>query len=429
VLQPAEETVEVVQTLKYAASTPIAAMEQHAVNFGGTPPSYARAEQDTAFASASPREEHASYGPPTPVNVPAAVIPMTRTLRIEVPPSSSSRQPTPPAQVERLLGIASRHGATALYLITDSSPYIRVDSDVRALEGELPLSAHDIEAAVLTVATDTSREALRRGEPLEWFTEVPGAGRVHCSTFRDHRGPGAIFQLISMRPMTAEQLGLSADIQQLATESQGLVLVASTRGNGRNTLVGAMVDLINRPNPEQLLAMTRAALRENPDVLVFEDLPPADVFALALEAAGSGVLVLMSVGAPSTTAALASAVELFAPEKRRAVQAQIAEHLRGAVAQVLLRHNRGGRAAARELLLPTGNVITVLTDGQLDNLPGAIEDGRQHGLVSLNHALVQLIRDDAIDLREAYRKTDDRSALIAMLKRENIDTAIVERLA
>jgi twitching motility protein PilT len=388
----------------------------------------------------------------------ATVIPMMRTLRIEVPPASA-RQPRSASEIGRLLGIASAHGATALYLTTHAAPHVRVDADVRALEAERPLSAADIESAVAELMPETPREALFRGEPTEFVSEVADIGRVRCSTFRDYRGPGAIIQLVTLRPTGASQLGFTSDIQALASESEGLVLVAAPRGQGKTTLVGAFVDLINRHRSdyvitlegqirlvhehhhalvsqrevrgttEHALAIARGALGESPDVLVIEDVASADMFQMALDAAGSGALVIASVTAASTTAALARLIDLFPPDQRRHVQSLIAEHLRGAMAQVLLRKTGGGRAAARELLLATTDVVNVLSDGQLQDLPLAIDRGRKHGLVSMTDSLVHFIRTGAIDIREAYRKTDNRQALLDALRRGSVDLTVVERLA
>jgi twitching motility protein PilT len=153
------------------------------------------------------------------------------------------------------------------------------------------------------------------------------------------------------------------------------------------------------------------------------------VFQLALDAAGSGRLVFVALTAPSITAALSRLVELFPSDQRKEVLSLLAERLRGAVAQVLLRKTAGGRIAAREVVLATSAVARVLADGQLQELPLAIDGGRKHGLVSLTDSLVQLVRGGVIDPREAYRKADDRQALLLALKRENVDTSLVERLA
>jgi twitching motility protein PilT len=401
-------------------------------------------------------ERDAAVAPPAASS--ASVIPMTRTLRIEVP-RPPSRQPAARSEIGRLLGLAAARGATALYLTTQASPFLRVDDDVQALEGEPPMTSAEVESAVLELMPETTRDALRRGDPTEWVCDIAEIGRVRCSTFRDYRGPGAIFQLNSFRPVTADQLGLTSEIQALAGETEGLVLVASPRGHGKSTLIGALVDLINhqrtgyvitlerqirlvhdhdqalisqreaRGTADQVLNVARAALSENADVLVLDDLLSPEVFQLALDAAGSGRLVIASLTAPSVTAALTRVVELFPSDQRKETLLLLAERLRGAVAQVLLRKTVGGRVAAREVVLATSAVGRVLADGQLHDLPQAIDSGRKYGLVSLTDSLVQLVRSGAIDAREAYRKADDRQALLLALKRENVDTSLVERLA
>jgi twitching motility protein PilT len=419
-----------------------------------------RSEPATQYAAAAETSSSRLASPiGSGAGTPAAVIPMLRTLRIEVPPSGPSRHSAPRPEIERLLTVAAARGATALYLTTQASPYVRIDADVHVLDGEPPLSAVDVESAVLDLVPDTAREALLKGEPADWVSELADIGPVRCTTFRDHRGPGAIFQLISSRPTSAEHLGLAAEVKGLATEIEGLVLVASPRANGKTTVLGSLVDLINRQRPayvitlerqirvvhehgsalisqrevrgtkEELLSVARSAVRENPDVLVIEDLSSPEMCQLTLDAAGSGVLVLASVTAGSTAAALNRLVDLFPADKRRGAQALFAERLRGAVAQVLLRKTGGGRVAAREVLLTTSGVASAIANGHFEELPQAIDTARKHGLVSLTEALVQLLREGAIDLREAYRKTDDRAALVAALKRENLETSLLERLA
>jgi twitching motility protein PilT len=418
--------------------------DDHAASYGEPTGAYSRDEQNS------------NYGEST--SAPATVIPMTRTLRIEVPQSTSSRHAARGSNLERLLGIAAAKSATALYLTTQTAPHIRVDADVRALDGEPALSGADVEALTMELMPEAARDAFRRGEPTEFVAEVAGLGQVRGSTFRDHRGPGVLFQLVSMRPLGAEQLGLTPEVSSLATEGEGLVLVAAPNGNGKTTLLGALVDSINRVRanyvitlerqirlvhdhrsalisqrelsgtPEQMLASARGALRETPDILVIEELASAEMFELALEAAGSGVLVLVSVTASSTAAALSRVLELVPQDKRREMQARLAERFRGAVAQVLLRNVTGGRVAAREVLLTTAAVTRILAEGQWHELPNAMTSGRKFGLISLTDALVTLVRNGSIDLREAYRKADDRDALLAALKREHIDTSAVDRL-
>lgn len=357
--------------------------------------------------------------------------------------------------IERLLRLAAARGASALYLTTQARPAVRVDGDIRLLDGEAALSSGDVEAAVLELAPEGARDK----ESAEWIRDLQDVGRVRITTFRDYRGPGALLRMIQARATSAEQLGLVREIQALATEPEGLVIVTGPRASGKSTLVSAFVDLINRQRNDYVITLegqirlvhesrgslisqrelrgsasevvtaARAALRENPDVLVIEDLRSPDVLQVALDAAGSGLLVFVSVTAASATAALERLVDLCPSDQRRNVRAALAEHLRGVVAQVLLRKAGGGRLAARELVLNTNAVAALVSDGQIAQLPRAIDSGRKLGMAPLNDALVAFVQSGAVDVREAYRKADDKTGLLALLRREGIDTSFVERLA
>ena len=385
----------------------------------------------------------------------APVLQMTRTVRIEVPPRAAAMRGS---GVERLLRLAAARAASALFVTSDCRPSIRVEGDIRPLDGEPPLSRADVESAVMEIVPEAEQEAVGRGESTEWLTEFADLGRVRCITFTDHRGPGVVFHMIATRAATAEQLGLSREVQALATEPQGLVLVAALPGNGKSTLVSALVDLVNRQRAEYVvtlerqirlvhdnrtaivsqreirggvddaLSAARAALREDPDVLVVDDLASAHMVPLLLQAASEG-LVFVSITAPSTIEAVERFVELAPADARAGVRAAMAETFRGAVAQVLLKKSGGGRVAAREVLLATAAVVRVISDGSSGQLQAALEGGRKHGMVPLADALVGLVHSGVVDVREAFRKSPDRDRLLAGLKREGIDTSVVERLA
>jgi twitching motility protein PilT len=407
----------------------------------GLPPSY---EVDAAVAA---------RGDATADALPGVVLSLTRDSARAT--SQSSRGHGRAGGIERLLRLAAARGASALYLTTQARPAVRVDGDIRLLEGEATLSSGDVEAAVLELAPEGARDK----DSAEWIRDLQDVGRVRITTFRDYRGPGALLRMISARATSAEQLGLVREIQALAMEPEGLVIVTGPRASGKSTLVSAYVDLINRQRNDyvitlegqirlvhesrgslisqrelrgsasEVVAAARAALRENPDVLIIEDLRSPDVLQVALDAAGSGLLVFASVTAASATAALERLVDLCPSEQRRTVRAALAEHLRGVVAQVLLRKAGGGRLAARELVLNTNAVAALVSDGQIAQLPRAIDSGRKLGMAPLNDALVAFVQSGAVDVREAYRKADDKVGLLGLLRREGIDTSFVERLA
>lgn len=414
-----------------------------------------------ATASSNPpvtgRADAGHAPPPARAAGSTNVLPLARTA---VRPEAGGRAPRPPrvAGLERLLRLAAARGAETLYLFSQTRPSIRVDGEIGPVEGEPVLGQQDVEALLLDVMPDRREDAAGGAGP-EWIVDVPDVGRVRCVSFRDHRGPGGIFRMIPAKALSAEQLGLSREIQQLCAEPEGLVVVAGPRSSGKSTLMGAFVDLVNRTRSDhvitlesritvvhearsslvsqrevrgdagELLAAFRAALRENPDVIVIEDLRSADVIVEALEAAAAGHLVIVGVPAQSSGSAIERLIEVHPPERRPHVQALVAETLRGVVSQVLLRKTGGGRVAARELLLASPSIAKVIADGRIAHLPAALESGRRVGMVPLADALVAFVQSGAVDVREAWRKAGDRPGLLKVLKREGIDTSFAERLA
>ncbi|HEY7287959.1 MAG TPA: ATPase, T2SS/T4P/T4SS family [Vicinamibacterales bacterium] len=394
--------------------------------------------------------------PPPPAQ--AVVLPLARNpIRAEQPwpPVGDART----SGLDRLLRLSAARGASTMYLSSDSRPGVRVDGELQMLEGEPVLTARDVESLLLTLMPERNHEALRTGAATEWILDIEDVGRVRCMSFRDHRGPGGVFRLMPTRSVSVDQLGLPRVVQGLAIEPEGLVLVAGPRSSGKRTLISAFVDLINRTrrdhvitiereinivhergnsfisqrevrgNDDDLLAASRAALREDPDVLVIEDLRSPGLMTVALEASASGHLVVGGFSAHTATGTVDRIIDLYSPDHRRQVQFGLADSLRGIVVQVLLRKSGGGRVAAREVLLNTPAVSSVIAEGKTSQLPMAIEGGRRYGMIPLNDALVGLVQQGVVDGREAYRYASDRQGLLAALKTQGLDTSFVERLA
>jgi twitching motility protein PilT len=237
-----------------------------------------------------------------------------------------------------------------------------------------------------------------------------------------------------------------------------LVLVAGPRSSGKSTLIATFVDLINRTrrdhvitietaiqvvhephgsiisqrevrgDPQDVLAAVRDALRENPDVLVIDELRDDATTQLALEAAGSGRLVIASLPAHTTPEAIDRFIEHFPPERQQHARVALAASLRGIIAQSLLRKPGGGRLAAREVLLNTPAVAALIADGRTAQVPVAIEEGRKIGMISLNESLAALVKNSSVDAREAYRCAGDRQGLLALFKRQGVDATLVDSI-
>ena len=179
----------------------------------------------------------------------------------------------------------------------------------------------------------------------------------------------------------------------------------------------------------QLLAAARAALREDPDVLVLEQIHTRELVDLALEASAHGHLVIGGMVARSASEAVDRALHFDAPERPRAIQRAFADNVRGVVAQVLLPKVGGGRIAAREVLLASPTVAGVIAEGATVQLPIAIEGGRTLGMVSLVDVLVGYVQDGSVDISDACRYVSDREAFRMRLEQLGIDISPLERLA
>jgi twitching motility protein PilT len=397
--------------------------------------------------------EPAYRAPAPPV---APVLPLARSpIRTDTPaPIVSSGV----SGLDRLVRMAAARGASTLYLSCYARPSIRVDGEIQMLEGEPSHEPNDVESLLLTMMPERNHEALRSGQATEWITDLEGVGRVRCLSFRDHRGPGGVFRMMPVRAVSTEQLGLTREVQSLAIEPEGLVLIAGPRLSGKRTMISAFVDLINRTrrdhvitieneinvvhergtsfisqrevrgSHEEVESVARAALREDPDVIVIESMRTAPLINVALEAAASGQLVIGGFPAHDTTTAVDRIINLYPPEYRRQVQLAMAENLRGVVAQVLLRKSGGGRLAAREILLNNATVASIIAEGKTSQLPNAIEGGRRQGMQPLNDALAGLVQSGAVDVREAYMRSADRAGFLGLLKRLGMDTALIERV-
>jgi twitching motility protein PilT len=288
---------------------------------------------------------------------------------------------------------------------------------------------------------------VRCGEPAEWLLEVADVGRVRCSTFRDHRGPGANFHFAFLRATTADDLQLSAETRRLATEPDGLILVTGLAGSDAPAIVAAFVDTVNRQradyivtlepqirvqhassqalvsqrevgtDPGRVVLAARAALREEPDVLVVDGVSSGELAQLVIQAASQDRLVIASIDAPSAPAAVRRLIDLVPEDQRPAARDQLSRCFRGAVAQLQLRKATGGRIAVRELLSSSKAVAHVLAAGDLSQL----DAGGAAGSASLTDALVAQVRAGVIDVREAVRKAPEPTRLLAGLTAAGVD--------
>lgn len=389
---------------------------------------------------------------------PAVVLPMARSPFQHEPP------PAPPGSTARtnlvhLLQIVAARRGSILYVSSGERPSMRVDGEIRLIADEPVLTPDDVQRMLLAAMPERSREELRTTNRTEWRDALEGVGPVRCVMFDDQRGGGGVFRLMPSRTVTAEQLGLTKEMRGLALEPDGLVLVTGPRSSGKSTLISAYVDLINRTRRDHVitienevrivherhgslisqrevlgsaadqLAAAEHAVREDPDVLVIEDLRSDAIVRLAVDAAASGRLVIGGLPGRTAAGALDRILDQYQPADRVRAQLALAANLRGLIIQHLLRKPGGGRVSARGLLLNTAAVAELIAAGRTSQLTLAMEAGETAGMTSVNAALAGLVKSGTVDIGEAYRQAGDRTGFLAVLRRYGVETSSLVRLA
>jgi twitching motility protein PilT len=353
---------------------------------------------------------------------------------------------------EQLLRAATARGASTVYLRAGVELAMRVRGEFQVLEGAPVLSADEIEMLLVALKLAHDPHPRRLLTSAEWAFELENVGEIRCTVFIDHRGAGAMFEIVPFRA-GADQIALSLDVRQLAGEREGLVIVTGARGAGKLLLMHQLAHWITRGRRsyviavqrgrgvrttsddtslsqrevrdglDDMLAVARAALREDPDVLVLHHARSASLMNLALDAAATGHLVIAGITAPSAPAAIDRIVELYSPEQSRSVQLQLSQHLRAVVGQVLVPRIRGGSVAAQEVMPMTPAIAAVLADGRAWQLRSALDAGGMQGIVPLGDGLLALVRAGEVRPEDAYHYAPDQAALLERFARHGIDTS------
>ncbi|MBI3492941.1 MAG: hypothetical protein HY047_14360 [Acidobacteria bacterium] len=379
----------------------------------------------------------------THVPTPAKSSPPRTTPAAARPIAAPGASDAPPSEMRRLLTAAAGRGASALYLVPGQPPAIRVGDAVESLDAEAPLDANGIERWLSECAPDLSRDELFAPEGIQWMSDLRDIGRVRLRSFRDQHGLGTILRW-GASAVAKNSAPLEPAITRLCDEPDGLVLVASPPRQGKTSLIGDLVDAINRTRPVYVItleptvarvherrralvsqrqirgdermwiAALRAAIAEEPDVVALDAPPSPDLMAVALELASSRCLVIASANGATAGDALNACLGPVRGDA--AVRRLVSEALRGVIAQVLLRRLRGGRVAAREVLVNTAAPRTLVAEDRFEQLPRAIEKGRKHEMVPLNDALIAHVRGGIVEAREAYRHSPDRARFLRRLR-------------
>ncbi len=335
--------------------------------------------------------------------------------------------------ITELLRLSVSRGASDLHLSAGLAPLLRIDGDICPLPGPI-LDAQQVLVLIHSLMNETQRATFATQRDLDFAHELPGVARFRVNAFQHARGAGAVLRLIPSRVQGLDELGLGAVFRQVSELPRGLVLVTGPTGSGKSTTLAAMIDHLNRTRHQHILTLEdpiefihppqgclvhqrevprdshsfatalRAALREDPDVILLGELRDLETIRLALTAAETGHLVFATLHTSSAAKTIDRLVDVFPGEEKALVRSMLAESLQAVIAQVLLKRVGGGRVAAHEIMLGTAAIRNLIREDKVAQMYSAIQTGGAQGMQTLDMSLKALLGRGVISREQAREK-------------------------
>jgi twitching motility protein PilT len=337
-------------------------------------------------------------------------------------------------EVTELLEFTVRSGASDLHLSAGEPPRIRLHGDMKNME-HARLSADEVHAMVLEVMSEHQRRLFQETSDADFSYELGDEARFRVNVFRGRRGAGAVFRSIPNRVVTLEDLGLPAACKEVCHKDKGLVLVTGPTGSGKSTTLAAMVHYINSTFEKHVLtiedpiefvhrsnrclvnqrevgchtgsfaAALRAALREDPDVILVGEMRDLETISLALTAAETGHLVFATLHTSSAPKTVDRVIDVFPAAQQDQIRTMLSESIQAIFCQTLLKRRSGGRVAALEVLIGTAAVRNLIREGKVHQIPSALQTGVKLGMQTMDMALQELVRRNIVSPEEAQLHT------------------------
>ena len=310
---------------------------------------------------------------------------------------------------------------------------VRVDGELRRLIEE-SIPDRGIRAMLGAVMNRRSREAFEQSLETDFAFEAGGIGRFRVNAFHHNRGVGAAFRVIPSKIPRMDELGLAPVFREIAMAPRGLVLITGPTGSGKSTTLAAMIDCINDSRSEHVLsiedpiefvhpsrsclvtqrevlrdtrdfnAALRAALREDPDVILVGEMRDRETIALALTAAETGHLVFGTLHTASAAKTVDRIVDAFPTGEKNMVRSTLSESLHAVVCQTLLKANGGGRVAAHEVMLTTPAIRNLIREDKTAQMVSVMQTGAAAGMQTLDQALRGLVQQGVVSRETARAK-------------------------
>lgn len=352
-------------------------------------------------------------------------------------------------EIDRLLVQLLEKRGSDLHIATGAPPMIRCDGDMVPI-GTEPLSAEAVQRMLLPIVPPRNREEFAETHDTDFAYELPGKARFRGNLFVDLHGMGAVLRVIPSRILTVEELNLPKELLSLCQLRKGLVLVTGPTGSGKSTTLAALIDYINRtradhiitiedpiefvhPNKKSLVNQRqvgehtrsfsralRAALREDPDIVLLGEMRDLETVSIALETAETGHLVFGTLHTSSAPSTIDRIIDQFPPEQQNQIRVMLANSLKGVIAQMLCKRIGGGRVAALEVMLAVPAISNLIREQKIFQIPSIMQTGRKMGMCLMNDSLFRLTKDGVVTPEEALSKANDKAGLLALFQQANI---------
>ncbi|MFQ5926335.1 MAG: type IV pilus twitching motility protein PilT [Terriglobia bacterium] len=339
-------------------------------------------------------------------------------------------------------------GGSDLHITTNSPPRIRVDGKLRPLE-MAPMTAADTKQLAYSVLTDAQKHRFEEHWELDFSFGIKGLARFRANVYMQRGAVGSVFRTIPWQIKTFDDLGLPAVVRQLCEKPRGLILVTGPTGSGKSTTLAAMLDKINSERPEHMLTIEdpieyihqhksclvnqrevhsdtksfsdalRAALRQDPDVVLIGEMRDLETIESALRIAETGHLTFGTLHTNSAVSTINRIVDVFPAHQQPQIRAQLSLVLEGVMCQSLLPHASGrGRVVAMEILVPNAAIRNLIREDKIHQVYSAMQTGQdKFGMQTFNQALATLYFQKKITLDTAVARSSIPEELQDMISR------------
>jgi len=342
-----------------------------------------------------------------------------------------------PADLTAILAFAKDEGASDVHICPELPPLLRIRGEIVHLDMR-PLPREETRAALYDILNDEQKKIFEEHKELDFAFDIPGLARFRANVFLQRRGEQGVFRLVPSTVKTLDDLGLPAVLKNLALKEKGLVVVTGPTGSGKSTTLAAMVDYINEnerghiltiedpiefvhepkkclisqrelgPHTHSFSNALRSALREDPDVILVGELRDLETTQLAITAAETGHLVFGTLHTNSASKTVDRIIDIFPSGQQAQVRTMLSESIEGVVAQTLLPSKDGkGRVAALEVLVAVPALRNLIREDKTAQILSVIQTGAQHGMISLDQSLRDLVMQGKLARDVAMKKSSN----------------------